>query len=162
MALTLTLTFTSASASGGTGETSHPIWTQSPAHKCTHTHAYIHSLSGQVAQTPVFWGGLRGIRTGAKKSLRPDVAQRSPLLRHPHWLPLFMRRLNEAAGAAEMNQSPAWAWEGCRTGRPAWSLGGDQQGEACGGGVAMPSGGNGAAVLLSCPPPPAAPHPFLP
>lgn len=34
------------------------------------------------------------------------MAQSSPLLR-PCWLPLFTRRLNEAAGAAEMNQSPA-------------------------------------------------------
>lgn len=51
------------------------------------------------------------------------MAQSSPLLR-PHRLPLFTRRLNEAAGAAEMNQSPAWAWEGRRTGSPPWRLGG--------------------------------------
>lgn len=126
----------------------------------THAHACIHSLPGQVAQSPVFGGGLQGIRTGTKKALRPDVARRSPLLRRPHRLPLFMRRLNEAAGAAEMNQSPAWAWEGRRTGRPAWSLGGDQQGKACRGGVAMPPGGNGAAVLLSCPPPGSCPPPL--
>lgn len=50
------------------------------------------------------------------------MAQSSPLLR-PHRLPLFTRRLNEAAGAAEMNQSPVWAWEGRRTGRPAQSGG---------------------------------------
>lgn len=80
------------------------------------------------------------------------MAQSSPLLR-PHRLPLFTRRLNEAAGAAEMNQSPAWAWEGRRTGRPAQS-GGDQQDKAGwgGGGVVMPPGGKGAAALLSCHP----------
>lgn len=53
------------------------------------------------------------------------MAQSSPLLHHPHRLPLFTRRLNEAAGAAEMNQSSAWAWEGRWTGPE----GGD--GETC-------------------------------
>lgn len=57
------------------------------------------------------------------------MAQSSPLLR-PHRLPLFTRRLNEAAGAAEMNQSPVRAWEGRRTGRPPWRVGEDQQDEA--------------------------------
>lgn len=68
------------------------------------------------------------------------MAQSSPLLR-PHRLPLFTRPLNEAAGAAEMNQNPGWAWEGRRTGRPG-DWGEDQQDEASkcggGGGVVMP------------------------
>lgn len=67
------------------------------------------------------------------------MAQNSPLLR-PHRLPLFTRRLNEAAGAAEMNQSPAWAWEGRRTGRLPWRVGGktSRMRPAYGGGVVMP------------------------
>jgi hypothetical protein len=78
------------------------------------------------------------IRTGTKRALKPDMAQSGPLLR-PRRLPLFTRRLNEAAGAAEMNQSPAWAWEGRWTGRAAWRVGGDQQdGASHWGGVAMP------------------------
>lgn len=97
---------------------------------CTHlnTHMCMHVLTACQVRWPrpqFSWGK---IRTGTKRALKPDIAQSRPLLR-PCRLPLFTRRLNEAAGAAEMNQSPAWAWEGRRTGRPgqAGGLGGDQQ-----------------------------------
>lgn len=95
-----------------------PIFT----HMNTHTHTCILVLSVcQVGSLDPSVPG-REIGTGTKKALKPDVAQSSPLLR-PCRLPLFTRRLNEAAGAAEMNQSPAWDWEGRRTGRPARRVG---------------------------------------
>lgn len=128
-----------------------------------HTRTWAHRLSGQVAQTLVFLGEECNRDQKCPEARRGPEQGRGGALLRPCRLPPFTRRLNEAAGAAEMNQSPAWAWEGRRTGRPAWRVRGDpQDGAGQGrGGVAMPPGGNGAAVLLSCrarscPPP----HPF--
>lgn len=60
-----------------------------------------------------------------------------------------------------MNQSPAWAWEGRRTGRPAWRVG-----ETSTMGLARPGAGwrclQEEMEQLSCGPaaPGTAPHPF--
>lgn len=62
MALTLTLTFTSASCVRATdlGNWRGFLLHLDPTARTQihiHVHACTHSLSGQVAQTPVFWRG---------------------------------------------------------------------------------------------------------